>query len=149
MISRLIVSENAYASSDGVYFEINSAPEKYGQLTGQTLEMVQEGAGGRVTETGSGKKNHRDFALWKFAKEGEPYWDSPWGRGRPGWHIECSAMGKCCLGETFDIHGGGPDLKFPHHENEIAQSEAANGKTFVNTWMHAGAMVRWAVRGST
>ena len=92
MISSLIASGNAYESSDGVYFEINSAPEKYGQLTGQTLEMVQEGAGGRVTKTGSGKKNHRDFALWKSAKENEPFWDSPWGKGRPGWHIECSAM---------------------------------------------------------
>ncbi|MAR53172.1 MAG: cysteine--tRNA ligase [Euryarchaeota archaeon] len=139
MISRLIVSENAYASSDGVYFEINSAPEKYGQLTGQTLEMVQEGAGGRVTETGSGKKNHRDFALWKFAKEGEPYWDSPWGKGRPGWHIECSAMSLEYLGEKFDIHGGGSDLIFPHHEAEIFQSECClNHEPVVQYWIHNG-----------
>ena len=139
MISRLIASGNAYESSDGVYFEINSAPEKYGQLTGQTLEMVQEGAGGRVTKTGSGKKNHRDFALWKSAKENEPFWDSPWGKGRPGWHIECSAMSLQYLGEKFDIHGGGSDLIFPHHEAEIFQSECClNHDPVVQYWIHNG-----------
>ena len=139
MISRLISSGHAYESSDGVYFEINSAPEKYGQLTGQTLEMVQEGAGGRVNTTGSGKKNHRDFALWKSAKENEPYWDSPWGKGRPGWHIECSAMSLEYLGEKFDIHGGGSDLMFPHHEAEIFQSECClNHEPVVQYWIHNG-----------
>ena len=139
MISRLISSGHAYESSDGVYFEINSAPEKYGQLTGQTLEMVQEGAGGRVNTTGSGKKNHRDFALWKYAKENEPYWDSPWGKGRPGWHIECSAMSLEYLGEKFDIHGGGSDLMFPHHEAEIFQSECClNHEPVVQYWIHNG-----------
>ena len=139
MIDKLISNGNAYQSSDGVYFEIDSAPEKYGQLTGQTLEMVQEGAGGRVTETGSGKKNHRDFALWKFAKENEPSWDSPWGKGRPGWHIECSAMSLEYLGEKFDIHGGGSDLIFPHHEAEIFQSECClNHEPVVQYWIHNG-----------
>ena len=139
MISSLVASGNAYESSDGVYFEINSAPEKYGQLTGQTLEMVQEGAGGRVTETGSGKRNHRDFALWKAAKENEPSWDSPWGKGRPGWHIECSAMSLEFLGEKFDIHGGGSDLIFPHHEAEIFQSECClNHDPVVQYWIHNG-----------
>jgi len=139
MISRLISSGHAYESSDGVYFEINSASEKYGQLTGQTLEMVQEGAGGRVNTTGSGKKNHRDFALWKSAKENEPYWDSPWGKGRPGWHIECSAMSLEYLGEKFDIHGGGSDLMFPHHEAEIFQSECClNHEPVVQYWIHNG-----------
>ena len=139
MISSLIASGNAYQSSDGVYFEINSAPEKYGQLTGQTLEMVQQGAGGRVAKTGSGKKNHRDFALWKSAKENEPFWDSPWGKGRPGWHIECSAMSLEYLGEKFDIHGGGSDLMFPHHEAEIFQSECClNHDPVVQYWIHNG-----------
>jgi len=139
MIDKLISNGNAYQSSDGVYFEIDSAPEKYGQLTGQTLEMVQEGAGGRVTETGSGKKNHRDFALWKSAKENEPSWDSPWGKGRPGWHIECSAMSLEYLGEKFDIHGGGSDLIFPHHEAEIFQSECyLNHEPVVQYWIHNG-----------
>ena len=139
MIDKLISNGNAYQSSDGVYFDIDSAPEKYGQLTGQTLEMVQEGAGGRVTETGSGKKNHRDFALWKSAKENEPSWDSPWGKGRPGWHIECSAMSLEYLGEKFDIHGGGSDLIFPHHEAEIFQSECClNHEPVVQYWIHNG-----------
>ena len=139
MIDKLISNGNAYQSSDGVYFEIDSAPEKYGQLTGQTLEMVQEGAGGRVTETGSGKKNHRDFALWKSAKDNEPSWDSPWGKGRPGWHIECSAMSLEYLGEKFDIHGGGSDLIFPHHEAEIFQSECClNHEPVVQYWIHNG-----------
>ena len=84
------------------------------------------------------KRNHQDFVLWKFKKEGEPFWASPWGEGRPGWHIECSGMSRSLLGETFDIHGGGLDLKFPHHECEIAQSEGANGQTFARYWMHNG-----------
>ena len=139
MIKNLIDKGNAYSSSDGVYFEIHTAPEKYGQLTGQTLEMVREGAGGRVSETGSGKKNHRDFALWKIAKPGEPYWPSPWGKGRPGWHIECSVMSLQHLGEKFDIHGGGSDLIFPHHEAEIFQSECClNHDPVVQYWMHNG-----------
>jgi len=139
MISKLIVNGNAYASTDGVYFEINTAPEKYGQLTGQTLEMVREGAGGRVSETGTGKKDHRDFALWKIAKPGEPYWPSPWGDGRPGWHIECSVMSLQHLGERFDIHGGGSDLMFPHHEAEIFQSECClNHDPVVQYWIHNG-----------
>jgi cysteinyl-tRNA synthetase len=94
-------------------------------------------AGERV-EVDENKRNPFDFVLWKSAKPGEPFWPSPWGNGRPGWHIECSAMATCCLGNHFDIHGGGMDLQFPHHENEIAQSEAATGETFVNTWMHNG-----------
>ena len=139
MITKLIENGNAYSSPDGVYFEINSAPEKYGQLTGQTLEMVREGAGGRVSETGSGKRNHRDFALWKIAKPGEPYCGSPWGDGRPGWHIECSAMSLQYLGEKFDIHGGGSDLMFPHHEAEIFQSECClNHDPVVQYWIHNG-----------
>lgn len=139
MIVKLIENGNAYSSHDGVYFEINTAPEKYGQLTGQTLEMVREGAGGRVSETGTGKKNHRDFALWKIAKPGEPYWASPWGDGRPGWHIECSAMSLQHLGEKFDIHGGGSDLMFPHHEAEIFQSECClNHDPVVQYWIHNG-----------
>lgn len=139
MINQLIDNGNAYSSPDGVYFEIDTAPEKYGQLTGQTLEMVREGAGGRVSETGSGKKNHRDFALWKLAKPGEPYWPSPWGDGRPGWHIECSVMSLQHLGEKFDIHGGGSDLMFPHHEAEIFQSECClNHNPVVQYWIHNG-----------
>jgi cysteinyl-tRNA synthetase len=94
-------------------------------------------AGARV-EVGEAKRDPLDFALWKSAKPGEPAWDSPWGEGRPGWHIECSAMSTCCLGNHFDIHGGGADLQFPHHENEIAQSEGATGESFVNLWMHNG-----------
>ena len=139
MISILIDKENAYIGNDGVYFEIDTAPEKYGQLTGQTLEMVRSGAGGRVGETGAGKREHRDFALWKSAKEDEPYWESPWGNGRPGWHIECSAMSLKHLGETFDIHGGGRDLLFPHHEAEIFQSECCLGiEHVVKYWIHNG-----------
>jgi len=139
MISTLIEKNNAYIGNDGVYFEIDTAPEKYGQLTGQTLDMVRSGAGGRVGETGTGKRDHRDFALWKNAKDGEPYWSSPWGNGRPGWHIECSAMSLKHLGETFDIHGGGRDLLFPHHEAEIFQSECCLGKEYVvKYWLHNG-----------
>ncbi len=137
MISTLIEKGYAYAPGNGdVYYRVNKF-EGYGKLSGKILEELQAGARIDVEDS---KEDPLDFVLWKGAKEGEPSWESDWGKGRPGWHIECSAMGKCCLGDTFDIHGGGPDLKFPHHENEIAQSEAANGKTFVNTWMHAGAV---------
>ena len=139
MISKLQEKGHAYVGDDGVYFEIDTAPEKYGQLTGQTLEMVRAGAGGRVTDTGSGKRDHRDFALWKLAKLGEPFWESPWGDGRPGWHIECSAMSLNHFGEQFDIHGGGHDLRFPHHEAEIFQSECCTGcEPVVGYWMHNG-----------
>ena len=139
MISILISKNHAYIAEDGIYFEIDTAPNKYGLLTGQTLEMVRSGAGGRVSGTGDGKRDHRDFALWKKAKEGEPYWPSPWGNGRPGWHIECSAMSLKHLGETFDIHGGGRDLMFPHHEAEIFQSECCLGKEYVvKYWLHNG-----------
>ena len=139
MIQDLIDKKHAYEAEDGVYFEIDTAPEKYGQLTGQTLDMVRKGAGGRVDNTGSGKRDHRDFALWKLAKEGEPNWESPWGNGRPGWHIECSAMSLKHLGEKFDIHGGGSDLIFPHHEAEIFQSECCLGHDpVVQYWLHNG-----------
>ena len=139
MISELKEKGHAYVGDDGVYFEIDTAPEKFGQLTGQTLEMVRAGAGGRVGGTGSGKRDHRDFALWKLAKPGEPSWQSPWGEGRPGWHIECSAMSLNHFGEQFDIHGGGHDLRFPHHEAEIFQSECCTGtEPVVGFWMHNG-----------
>ena len=107
--------------------------ESYGKLSGKNLAELQAGA--RV-EVNTDKKNPMDFALWKSVKPGEPYWESPWGNGRPGWHIECSAMSKAILGEQIDIHGGGKDLIFPHHENEIAQSEACCGKEYVKYWMH-------------
>jgi len=139
MIESLVEKGHAYVSEDGVYFEIDTSPEKYGQLTGQTLEMVRSGAGGRVDKTGSGKRAHRDFALWKMAKPDEPFWESPWGDGRPGWHIECSAMSLKHLGERFDIHGGGSDLIFPHHEAEIFQSECCLGHDpVVQYWIHNG-----------
>lgn len=137
MIGVLIGKGFAYKASNGdVYYRVNSF-ENYGQLSGKNPEELLSGARVDVEET---KEDPRDFALWKAAKDGEVFWESPWGKGRPGWHIECSAMTKSCLGNTFDIHGGGPDLPFPHHENEIAQSEAANGCKFVNYWMHAGAV---------
>lgn len=137
MIETLIEKGYAYAAENGdVYYSIDKF-EAYGRLSKKKVEDLQAGA--RV-DVEVQKQNPLDFALWKAAKEGEASWDSPWGKGRPGWHIECSAMSTCCLGDTFDIHGGGPDLKFPHHENEIAQSEGATGKTYVNVWMHAGAV---------
>lgn len=137
MIEGLIEKGFAYPASNGdVYYEIAQF-DGYGKLSKKNTDDLLAGARVGVEEL---KKNPLDFALWKAAKEGEAYWDSPWGKGRPGWHIECSAMSTCCLGNTFDIHGGGPDLKFPHHENEIAQSEAATGQTYVNYWMHAGAV---------
>ena len=134
LVESLIDSGHAYESGGDVYFDVTSFPE-YGKLSGQSLEDLQAGARIDVTEA---KKNPEDFALWKAAKPGEDSWASPWGNGRPGWHIECSAMSMKYLGETIDIHGGGQDLIFPHHENEIAQSEAATGKPFAKYWMHNG-----------
>ncbi len=134
LVKTLVESGHAYESGGDVYFDVSSFPE-YGKLSGQSLEDLQAGARIDVTEV---KKNPEDFALWKAAKQGEDSWDSPWGKGRPGWHIECSAMSMKYLGDTIDIHGGGQDLVFPHHENEIAQSEAATGKPFAKYWMHNG-----------
>ena len=135
----LIDKGNAYVADDGVYFDVESAPEKYGQLTGQSIDAVRSGAGGRVDKTGSGKRDHKDFALWKAAKPEEPTWDSPWGPGRPGWHIECTAMSMDYFGKEFDIHGGGHDLRFPHHEAEICQGECHTGHSpVVHHWLHNG-----------
>jgi cysteinyl-tRNA synthetase len=137
LVETLIAKGYAYAPGNGnVYYSMRKF-EGYGKLSGKILDDLEAGARVDVDEH---KQDPLDFVLWKAAKADEPHWHSPWGIGRPGWHIECSAMSSCCLGETFDIHGGGPDLKFPHHENEIAQSEAATGKQYVNTWMHAGAV---------
>lgn len=137
MVQTLIDKGFAYAASNGdVYYRVEKF-DNYGALTNRKLDEMRAGARIEVDES---KENPLDFVLWKAAKAGEIAWTSPWGEGRPGWHIECSAMTKCCLGDHFDIHGGGPDLPFPHHENEIAQSEAANGTRFVNYWMHAGAV---------
>ncbi|MFO3795812.1 MAG: cysteine--tRNA ligase, partial [Anaerolineales bacterium] len=135
MIQGLIEKGYAYAPGNGdVYYRVTRKPD-YGKLSGRKLEEMQAGA--RI-EVGEQKEHPMDFALWKAAKPGEPAWDSPWGKGRPGWHIECSAMNLAYLGEQIDIHGGGNDLIFPHHENEIAQSEAYTGKPFVRYWMHNG-----------
>ena len=135
----LIDKGHAYQADDGVYFHIESAPEKYGVLTGQSIDAVRSGAGGRVEKTGTGKRDHKDFALWKAAKPGEPTWDSPWGPGRPGWHIECTAMSMDYFGSQFDIHGGGHDLRFPHHEAEIFQGECHTGcSPVVHHWLHNG-----------
>ena len=137
MVNTLIEKGFAYAASNGdVYYRVRKF-EGYGKLSGKILEELESGARIEVTEA---KEDPLDFVLWKSAKPGEPAWSSPWGEGRPGLHIECSVMSTCCLGNNFDIHGGGPDLKFPHHENEIAQSEAATGEHYANTWMHAGAL---------
>jgi cysteinyl-tRNA synthetase len=135
MIRRLIDGGYAYlAANRDVYYRVRKF-ENYGALSGKSVDDLRVGA--RV-EVGDEKDDPLDFVLWKAAKPGEPSWDSPWGKGRPGWHIECSAMATNCLGNHFDIHGGGLDLRFPHHENEIAQSEAATGEKFVETWMHVG-----------
>lgn len=134
IVKRLVDSGHAYEKNGDVYFRTRSFPE-YGKLSGQPIEDLQAGARIDVNDI---KEDPLDFAVWKSAKPGEPYWDSPWGKGRPGWHIECSAMSSHYLGETLDIHCGGQDLIFPHHENEIAQSEAASGKKFSNYWMHNG-----------
>lgn len=137
MIQRLIDNDHAYAADNGdVYYAIDKFKD-YGKLSKRNTDELLAGA--RI-DVEKHKRNPLDFVLWKAAKTGEASWESPWGAGRPGWHIECSAMSTCCLGDTFDIHGGGPDLKFPHHENEIAQSEGATGKKYVNYWMHAGAV---------
>ena len=134
IISRLIKNGYAYEAQGDVYFDTQAYPG-YGKLSGQNLEDREAGARIEVDDI---KKNPMDFALWKAQKPGEPAWKSPWGMGRPGWHIECSAMSMKYLGETFDIHCGGVDLIFPHHENEIAQSEGATGKPFAKYWMHNG-----------
>ncbi|WGE81776.1 cysteine--tRNA ligase [Actinobacillus equuli subsp. haemolyticus] len=135
MVEKLIANGHAYVAADGdVMFDVESF-KKYGALSRQNLEQLQAGA--RV-EIKSVKKNPMDFVLWKMSKAGEPSWQSPWGNGRPGWHIECSAMNSKELGEHFDIHGGGSDLMFPHHENEIAQSCCAHGGDYVNYWLHTG-----------
>ncbi|MDF1827983.1 MAG: cysteine--tRNA ligase [Legionellaceae bacterium] len=135
LIERLIANKHAYISDDGdVCYEVSQFPE-YGKLSNKKLGDLQ--AGSRV-EVAEGKRSPLDFVLWKRAKPDEPSWTSPWGEGRPGWHIECSAMAMDVLGEQFDIHGGGLDLQFPHHENEIAQSEGSTGKPFANYWLHVG-----------
>ena len=135
LVETLIQKGHAYPAENGdVYFSVRSFPG-YGKLSGQSIEDLESGA--RIDPTDV-KRDPLDFALWKGAKPGEPAWDCPWGKGRPGWHIECSAMSMELLGPTFDIHAGGQDLVFPHHENEIAQSEAATGKPFARYWMHNG-----------
>ena len=137
MIQTLMDKGYAYAPGNGdVYYRVGKFAG-YGKLSRKKIEDLQIGARIEVDEA---KEDPLDLVLWKGVKPGEPSWQSPWGAGRPGWHIECSVMSNCCLGETFDIHGGGPDLVFPHHENEIAQSEAANGKPYAASWMHAGAV---------
>ena len=137
IIETLIEKEFAYPAENGdVYYHV-SAFKDYGKLSHRLLEDMRAGA--RV-EVNKSKRDPLDFVLWKAAKEGEPGWDSPWGYGRPGWHIECSAMSTQCLGKHIDIHGGGPDLMFPHHENEIAQSEAANEEKLANYWIHVGSL---------
>ena len=135
MIGNLVSNDYAYAGDNAdVYYAVDSFPD-YGKLSKRNLDDMQ--AGSRVNVEND-KRNPFDFVLWKAAKPGEPQWASPWGQGRPGWHIECSAMSTKCLGDTFDIHGGGHDLQFPHHENEIAQSEAATGCEYARNWMHVG-----------
>ena len=131
MISTLLERGHAYATNGSVWFDVPSHPE-YGALSHQQVDQL------RSEDADNGKRHPADFALWKAVKPGEPSWDSPWGPGRPGWHIECSAMARESLGETIDIHGGGLDLVFPHHENEVAQSECAHGKRYANYWMHNG-----------
>lgn len=132
-VEELVENGFAYAVDGDVYFSTKKF-NNYGKLSGQNLEDLQAGARIKVDER---KQDPMDFAIWKSAKPGEPAWDSPWGKGRPGWHIECSCMAQDILGDTIDIHGGGMDLSFPHHENEIAQSEARTGKEFVKYWMHS------------
>lgn len=136
MVKKLIDKGYAYQSGGDVYFTANKYPE-YGKLSHMPLDDLRAGASERV-DSGEQKRDPMDFAVWKAAKEGEPYWDSPYGKGRPGWHIECSAMSSHFVNGTLDIHGGGADLIFPHHENEIAQSECANGYPLAKIWMHNG-----------
>ncbi len=134
IVNSLVDKGHAYPATNGdVYYRVNSFKE-YGKLSNKNVDELMAGARIEVDEI---KEDARDFVLWKASKSGEPSWASPWGAGRPGWHIECSAMAKKCCGDQLDIHGGGADLQFPHHENEIAQSEAANGHQYVNYWMHA------------
>ncbi|MCC9701226.1 cysteine--tRNA ligase, partial [Streptococcus agalactiae] len=133
----LVDKEFAYEANGDVYFRVSKS-HHYAKLANKTLEDLEIGASGRVDGEGEIKENPLDFALWKSAKSGEVSWESPWGKGRPGWHIECSVMATEIFGDTIDIHGGGADLEFPHHTNEIAQSEAKTGKTFANYWMHNG-----------
>jgi cysteinyl-tRNA synthetase len=134
LIQRLLSRGLAYEVDGDVYYAVGRFPG-YGKLSGRNLDEMMAGARVDVNDK---KKNPLDFALWKASKAGEPWWESPWGNGRPGWHIECSVMSQCFLGETFDIHGGGEDLIFPHHENEIAQSEGSTGKPLARYWMHNG-----------
>lgn len=134
LIQKLADKGIAYQINGDVFYDVTKFPD-YGKLSGKKLEDLISGARVEINEQ---KKNPADFALWKSAKQGEPFWESPWGKGRPGWHIECSVMSMRNLGETFDIHAGGSDLIFPHHENEIAQSEAATGKPFARYWIHFG-----------
>ena len=136
-VEDLIEKGYAYESQGDVYFRVEKS-HNYAKLANKTLEDLELGASGRTDEETARKENPVDFALWKAAKPGEISWDSPWGPGRPGWHIECSVMSTEILGDTIDIHGGGADLEFPHHTNEIAQSEAKTGNTFANYWMHNG-----------
>ena len=136
LIQKLVDNGKAYAVNGDVYYRVSAFPG-YGKLSGQSVEDREMGASERL-DVETDKENPADFALWKAQKPGEPAWESPWGMGRPGWHIECSAMSMHYLGETFDIHCGGKDLLFPHHENEIAQSEGATGKPYVRYWMHNG-----------
>lgn len=137
LIQDLIDNGYAYPAGGDVYYRVEQLLD-YGKLSGRKLEYMRAGASGRLDEEEMKKKHPFDFALWKAAKPGEPAWDSPWGKGRPGWHIECSAMVRAILGETIDIHSGGGDLVFPHHENEIAQSEAATGQPLARYWLHNG-----------
>ncbi|VVC75819.1 Cysteine--tRNA ligase [Aquicella siphonis] len=135
LIEKIIANQHAYVGANGdVYFDVRSF-QSYGCLSHHDIEQLESGARVEISEV---KRDPLDFVLWKLAKPGEPSWDSPWGKGRPGWHIECSAMSMDLLGKHFDIHAGGRDLIFPHHENEIAQSEAASKHPFVNLWMHTG-----------
>ncbi|MFX1341383.1 MAG: cysteine--tRNA ligase [Promethearchaeota archaeon] len=135
LVQQLLDKGYAYEAEDGIYFRISTFPD-YGQLAGINPKQLKAGAGGRITQDEYDKESVGDFALWKRSKPDEPFWHSPWGLGRPGWHIECSAMSKKYLGDTIDISGGGEDNLFPHHENSIAQSEAASGKPYVRYWMH-------------
>ena len=134
LVETLIDKGLAYKVDGDIYYAVEKFPD-YGKLSGRSLEGMLAGARVDVNEK---KHNPLDFVLWKASKEGEPWWDSPWGHGRPGWHLECSVMSQRYLGDTFDIHGGGEDLIFPHHENEIAQSEAMTGKPLARYWLHNG-----------
>ncbi len=137
LITHLVERGHAYAAEGSVWFDVASDSD-YGKLSRQKIDELRSDDDATIASSGSGKRNAADFALWKSVKPGEPSWESPWGPGRPGWHIECSAMARAWLGDTIDIHGGGLDLVFPHHENEIAQSECGTGHPFARYWMHNG-----------